>query len=551
MKLKKITSMEKVFPHKEPSGEGMEDALTALKGETVSFQVAYYWDEKQKERARVEVISPVQEHVRVRSVELVPCGYPAHMEADEGYLTTEPGLYPDLLTDVSSLGINLIPGQWRCLWVDFESDRNLTAGDYPLQICLKSSEGVLGLAVVMLTVLDAQLPALPIPHTEWMHTDCLADYYNTEVFSEEYWRILENFIRTAVKRKCNMLLTPVFTPPLDTAVGGERRTVQLVDVTATKEGYQFGYEKLERWVEVCRRCGIVYYEISHLFSQWGASMAPKVMGIRDGRQVQLFGWETDAAGPEYGDFLHQFLKSLRGELEKLGISKNTYFHISDEPHKSQFESYKAARKLVENDLEGYEIIDAISDYDFYEKGVIQQPICSLDHMQPFLEKRPLKLWGYYCTGQYLKVPNRFIVQAGCRTRILGTLMYKYQLDGFLHWGFNFYNSEYSLEHINPYRCTDAAGSFPSGDPFLVYPGADGNPEESMRIMLMDEAMSDLCAMHYLESLAGREAVLACIEPEGNEIEGFDEYPESISYLSGMRKRINAEISRCSVTEKSF
>lgn len=275
-----------------------------------------------------------------------------------------------------------------------------------------------------------------------------------------------------------MLLTPVFTPPLDTAVGGERRTVQLVDVTVTKEGYQFGYEKLERWVEVCKRCGIVYYEISHLFSQWGASMAPKIMGIRDGRQVQLFGWETDAAGPEYGDFLHQFLRSLRGELEKLGISQNTYFHISDEPDKSQFESYKAARKLVEKDLEGYEIIDAISDYDFY-------------------------------------------------------------------------NSEYSLEHINPYRCTDAAGSFPSGDPFLVYPGADGKPEESMRIMLMDEAMSDLCAMNYLESLAGRKAVLACIEPEGNEIEGFDKYPESISYLSEMRKRINAEISRCSVTEKSF
>ena len=95
-------------------------------------------------------------------------------------------------------------------------------------------------------------------------------------------------------------------------------------------------------------------------------------------------------------------------------------------------------------------------------------------------------------------------------------MYKYQLNGFLHWGYNFYNAEHSIFPIDPYRCTDAAGAFPSGDPFLVYPGKDGNPEESIRMMLMDEAMSDLCAMKCLEELAGRDAVMKCIEPEGGE-----------------------------------
>ena len=84
-------------------------------------------------------------------------------------------------------------------------------------------------------------------------------------------------------------------------------------------------------------------------------------------------------------------------------------------------------------------------------------------------------------------------------RILGVQMYKYQLDGFLHWGYNFYNSEKSLYPIDPYRCTDASGAFPSGDPFLVYPGADRKPEESIRLMLMDEAMNDLRAMYLLEN----------------------------------------------------
>ena len=39
LKVKKITSLEKVFPDLEPSGEGMVDVITALKKERVSFEL--------------------------------------------------------------------------------------------------------------------------------------------------------------------------------------------------------------------------------------------------------------------------------------------------------------------------------------------------------------------------------------------------------------------------------------------------------------------------------------------------------------------------------
>ena len=68
-------------------------------------------------------------------------------------------------------------------------------------------------------VVNLPLPRLPIPYTEWFHSDCLAEYYHVEVFSEQYWEIVRSYVQTAVKHKCNMLLTPIFTPPLDTAVG--------------------------------------------------------------------------------------------------------------------------------------------------------------------------------------------------------------------------------------------------------------------------------------------------------------------------------------------
>lgn len=42
--------------------------------------------------------------------------------------------------------------------------------------------------------------------------------------------LIGNYMDAAVKCGVNMILTPVLTPPLDTAVGTERPTVQLVDI---------------------------------------------------------------------------------------------------------------------------------------------------------------------------------------------------------------------------------------------------------------------------------------------------------------------------------
>ncbi len=118
-------------------------------------------------------------------------------------------------------------------------------------------------------------------------------------------------------------------------------------------------------------------------------------------------------------------------------------------------------------------------------------------------------------------------------------MYKYRLAGFLHWGYNFYNSEYSWYPIDPYRVTDSSGAFPSGDPFLVYPGADGKPVGSMRLMLMDEAFSDLCAMNLLESLTDRATVMACIDVD-QPVE-FESYPQNSEGLLAICERINDKL----------
>ncbi len=247
---KLVSSLCKVFSDGENMEELQEKRMTGLKGETLSFQIAYYWGGGRRERGSAAVVSPIADRVHVRTVNLVPCEYPCHTRRDPGYLTDRPGLYPDRLSEISGRGFPLVAGQWRCLWIDVELDEGMEAGDYPVKIRMEAQGAVLCEPQILCRVVDYVLPPLPIPHTEWFHSDCLADYYQVEVFSERHWEIIRAFVKSAAQHRCNMLLTPVFTPPLDTAVWGERPTVQLVDVTVLGEGkYGFGFEKLHRWAE--------------------------------------------------------------------------------------------------------------------------------------------------------------------------------------------------------------------------------------------------------------------------------------------------------------
>jgi hypothetical protein len=116
------------------------------------------------------------------------------------------------------------------------------------------------------------------------------------------------------------------------------------------------------------------------------------------------------------------------------------------------------------------------------------------------------------------------------------------MTGFLHWGYNFYNSQYSARHINPYESTDADGLFAAGDPFLVYPGKGGVPEDSIRGMVLSEALDDLRAFRLLESLSSKEFVMELIEGDLAEPITFKKYPMSDMYLTSLRNRVNMEIA---------
>ncbi len=539
--IKLLSSLAKVFPDEQPVYQPECLMLSALRGETVSFQAAYTGNISLKTAAEVSVVSPIKEYIHVRSVETVPVGVACGADTDDNYLKKTSGLYPDVLRELRDSKTEILPGKWKSLWIDIEVPKKAQSCIFPVEICLKKEEEILCSANISVTIYEAVLPKQNMIHTEWMHADCLADYYRVPVFSEEHWDILENFFREYVKRGCNMMLTPLFTPALDTAVGGERTTVQLVDITVQAGTYRFGFERLKRWINLCKTCGVEYYEMCHLFSQWGAKHPPKIIGNVNGREEKIFGWHTPAIG-EYTKFLQVFLPKLIEKLKEWEIDKVTYFHLSDEPDESDLDSYRQAKESVEELLKDFHTFDALSSYEFYRHGLVDHPVPQVNKVEEFLNHGLTDLWMYYCGSHGYKVTNRFLSMPSLRNRIYGLQIYKYGIAGILHWGYNFYNTQYSTAHINPYEVTDAGGSFPSGDSFLVYPGADRHPEESIRMMVHQEALQDLRACQLLESLTDKEYVLELIEGELAEPLTFQCYPKSDMYLIQLRNRINKEIA---------
>jgi len=547
--LKLISSLEKCFLDESIASKTALKTASFLKNERFRFGACYtmelYTPYCNKRVVKLKIDSPLSAYIRVWRVDHVPVKMAVEVgRYDADNLRVTPGLYPDLLTPLQEDKRLMLCENLESLYFELDTKGTVAAGDYPVTVRLldEVSGEVVEQASLTLSIIDAELPAQELKFTQWFHCDCLQDYYGTDSFDERHWQIIENFMKMAVEHGVNMILTPIFTPPLDTRVGGERSTTQLVDVTVTNGEYTFGFDKLSRWVDLCDKLGVKYFEISHLFSQWGAGCATKVMATVDGEYKRIFGWETKATGEEYVRFLRTLIPQLLAFMKsKNGADKRCWFHISDEPSLEHLELYKSLWDTVADLLEGYPVMDALSNYEFYEQGVVQTPIPATDHIEPFIQNKVPNLWCYYCIGQWKKVSNRFIAMPGSRTRIIGTQFYKYDIAGFLQWGYNFYNNQESYGMVNPFVITDGERFSPAGDCFSVYPAEDGTALPSIRLKLFHDALQDLAALKLCEQLYDKAFVLNLMEENIAPIT-FAEYPRDMTYLPTLREKVNAAIA---------
>ena len=551
-----LNSLAKVFPDREPQAPVLRRG-TVLRGETFSCQLAFQSPERIQNPLQVACSGSLASLARLRRVGQIPventgeCLRPGAEAL--GFERRAPGLFPDVLfTDLDFL--HSCAGTWHAVWIDLPIPAAFPAGRHELVLRLHNTAARgtsafrgSGAVKLLLEVIPAALPEQTLRHTEWFHCDCLALAYGLEPWSEPYWKLLATYFRHYTAHGMNMLLTPLFTPPLDTAVGGERLTTQLVGVVKTGRRYRFDFSRLERWVKLARACGVRYFEFSHLFTQGGGKFAPKIIVTVNGRERKLFGWHVASDAPAYHAFLDALLPELVACIRRLGIAGDAYFHVTDEPNDAVVQIYAADAAILKRHLQGFKILDAASHVEYVDQGLLSIPVVIEHRIEPFLSRDLQERWTYYCGGPDLPYSNRLHTMPAAANRIMGTLLYVYGCEGFLHWGYNFWNVGSTGRYADPLGLSPDYYYHP-GDPCLVYPGPDG-PLDSMRLMVFCEGLQDLRALQLLERLTSRKQVLALIRRAAGRELKMGDFPIDPRFLPALRDTVNRRIKRLRGTKR--
>jgi hypothetical protein len=183
-----ISSLEKVFPDCElQAAEWKKGSM--LSNEVYTFQIAYKWNSLLKKGVKLHVVSTIASSVTMYSVGLMPVEMPAYGDHDDNVLRGKPGMYPDILYPICPDGLVLLPHQWRSLWITVNPKGKVPPGEYTIEVLFETKEGdLLARESFEIEIIGMELPKQKLIFTQWFHSDCIATWYKTEVFSEEHWK---------------------------------------------------------------------------------------------------------------------------------------------------------------------------------------------------------------------------------------------------------------------------------------------------------------------------------------------------------------------------
>lgn len=353
-----------------------------------------------------------------------------------------------------------------------------------------------------------------LAYTNWFSPSIIAEKHGLELWSEPFWDMLARYAALMHRGRQNTFW------------------VRWADMFEERELQR---ERLVRYVETFRASGLFWIE--------GAPIARRPEG--DWSKDWL--WLPLADLPATGEEGSAAVAALWGEVWELagehGWRETWLQHVSDEPTDVNAADYAKLAGILRAAMPGVKIIEATMCVEVAGAVDVWCPqVQEYQKRRDFFEERRAagdELWVYTCLvpgGPWL---NRLLDQERLRQVYIGWAAAKYDLGGFLHWGFNHYKADpFEQSVVDHPAMPNTTNKLPAGDTHVVYPGPDG-PWSSQRFEAHRIGLED---RELLELLKGKDAA-AAEELIARVFRAFDDYSTDVAEYRKVKRELLAALDR--------
>lgn len=490
-----------------PSGEARPDTLTTnsltlsgVRNEQVSVQIAVAADTNITNLKTVvsnfetnNITTIDSENIRVRYVKFVPVhrsltGVRIKNINTEGISGSgAPDIVGDPLIDLDSVDIPKFRTQ--PIWLTFTIPSSANTGSYEGTIEIQSDQFESQTFTLNLTV---EQPELPAPENYVFNTDmwfnpfAIADYHQTEYWSEEHWNQLEPYLEDLAHFGQKKILTTVVEKPwkvswLNDEYRGQTETEfeSMVKWTLSSDGiWNFDYSAFDQFVEM---------SLEH--NNGPTIVAYSMLVFRGDQRITYFDEENDQQIEEYVDMMSDkyeevwtvFLKDFAQHLKEKSWFDQIHLGFDERPARLMNRAFSIIENAVPEFMDKIYISGGTINLDVADLNI---EITKFDEegVQEGINKRsemglPTRFYQTCCSGAH---PNRFTFSPSTELQMIPWLALKHNFDGYADWAYNSWPKDiYNYPVFN----------FTQGDEYYVYPGEDG-PISSIRWELIKEGIED-------------------------------------------------------------
>lgn len=429
-----------------------------IRGEVVSGQFALNAKKDMKE-VTIEV-GELQDHAGGKTlssgaiawnfVGSIPLSTNAPNQPAHVTVRSAPARFPDYLMPDRQISIN--KGMFQSVWLTISIPNTAGAGIYSGNITVKSSQGEQSLPVC-LKVYPLSLSARRhLKVTEWYNTRNFEKLHGIEgIYSEAWFKMLKTYAENMAAHRQN-----VFQVSMNT-----------IDVSLSSAGeLAFDFSRFDQIAQVFWDTEQMDYMETGFLGKFGegAWFSTEIV-LKD------FHVKSEKTGEQIimpgKDVLPVLLPALESHLRKKGWLDKTLFHVHDEPTLRNVMAWRGLSAYAHRYAPDLIRIDAIETTNLFDDIEIAVP--KLDYLDAWHDtyrkaaREGTELW-FYTVGIYQvnSFPNKTIDMPVMDNRILHWLNYRYDLSGFLHWGWNQWTED-------PY----AKVGMHIGDGWHVYPVKEG------------------------------------------------------------------------------